>query len=371
VSTALATTTGPAVVNTDEKPIQFTPLGGSDAIKLSVTIIQNLLAVKTKRGFTCSRAEATKFLMMCQARRLNPFEGDAFLIGYDTDDGPSFSLITAHQAFLKRAELYPAFMGMDSGIIVREAVPELSQGETPEPVDGNRMDPGLILRLGQHQWRLQRGDFYVDGQIPVGGWATVKVKDKEIPTHRRLRIERFNKGFAEWKKDPAGMICKCAEADALRSAFPTQCGGMYMAGEMPQTPQAMSEIADLTQTARGLVDRSAPASQQVITAGDSAAKDKSADEAAEASAGLAPAAATAAAADAKEPAPANSVQDQLAAIVHAAGFTFGEWRVWAMAEKHIKDPELPGFELVSDAVATRLIRAKIGMVEALKKARSK
>lgn len=355
MSTALATHAGPAVVNTDEKPIQFTPVGSTDVIKLSVVIIQNLLAVKTKRGFTCSRAEATKFLMMCQARRLNPFEGDAFLIGYDSEDGPTFSLITAHQAFLKRSELYPGFLGMDSGIIVREQVPELGPDETPEPVDGTRMDPGLILRIGNNQWRLQRGDFYVQGQDPVGGWATVKVKEREIPVHRRLRMERFNKGFAEWKKDPAGMICKCAEADALRSAFPTQCGGMYLAGETP--PPTLSEIADLTQTARGLVETTGKPKARTGTTGTGQSED---DEAAEAAAGLAPAT------QEKAP-PTNNAQDQLAAIVHAAGYTFEEWRAWAAKEKHIKDAELPSFDLVSDAVAVRLTRAQNGMLAALKK----
>ena len=33
--------------------------------------------------------------------------------------------------------------------------------------------------------------------------------------------------------DPAGMIVKCAEADALRSAFPTMLGGCYTEEEMP------------------------------------------------------------------------------------------------------------------------------------------
>jgi hypothetical protein len=46
-----------------------------------------------------------------------------------------------------------------------------------------------------------------------------------------LRVERFDTEKAEWRKDAAGMICKCAEADALRATFPTMLGGLYHEGE--------------------------------------------------------------------------------------------------------------------------------------------
>merc|ERR1711991_914366 len=58
------------------------------------------------------------FLMLCRARKLNPFEGDAYLVGYDSKDGAKFSLITSHQALLKRAELCQQFDGMESGLIL-------------------------------------------------------------------------------------------------------------------------------------------------------------------------------------------------------------------------------------------------------------
>lgn len=58
-------------------------------------------------------------------------------------------------------------------------------------------------------------------------------------------------------------------------------------------------------------------------------------------------------------------QDELAKIVNGAGFTFSEWLEWAAAEGHIKDKELPGFDLVPDAIARRLVRAKVGMLQQL------
>lgn len=186
------------------KPMEYIPFGGSDKIKLSVSIVKNLIAVKTKSGKTCSDNDAVKFLMMNQARKLNPFEGDSFLIGYDGKDGPTFSLITAHQAFLKRAELNAEYDGMKSGIIVEE--------------DGKLVD--------------LEGDFHTPKQKPVGGWATVFFKHRSQPMHKRVRLARFQKQFGIWQDDPAGMICKCAEADALRSSFPTMLGGLYLREEI-------------------------------------------------------------------------------------------------------------------------------------------
>ena len=118
-------------------------------------VFQNLVAVKTRTGVTCSDNEAIKFMMMCQARRLNPFEGDAYLIGYDGRDGATFSLITAHQAFLKRAELNPEYDGMQSGVIINTE-------------DG---------QIKEHE-----GDFYMTGETVIGGWAKVFLQEPEA-TH--------------------------------------------------------------------------------------------------------------------------------------------------------------------------------------------
>lgn len=201
-----------------ETNVAFVPYGAKDEIKLSISIVQNLVAVKTKSGRTCSERDAIKFLAMCQAKRINPFEGDCFLIGYDNrdkPDEPTFSLVTAHQTYLKRAELHQEFDGMKSGIIIREKVGGLKDLE---------------------------GDFYEDDQTVVGGWATVLFKTRKQPMHKRLRLARFKKSFGLWLDDAAGMICKCAEADALRSSFPTMLGGLYMREEL-ENPVPETKVA--------------------------------------------------------------------------------------------------------------------------------
>jgi phage recombination protein Bet len=194
------------IVKSEDKTLtEYIPFGASDKIKLSVAMVQNLIAVKTRSGKTCSQNDALKFIAMCVARKLNPWEGDAFLIGYDSRDGvATFSLITAHQAFLKRAELNAEYDGMASGVIVQ--------------------DDNKLLEL--------EGDFYSKGQIVVGGWCKVFFKNRKIPMYKRIRLERFQKTFGLWLDDAPGMCVKCAEADALRSSFPTMLGGLYLKEEI-------------------------------------------------------------------------------------------------------------------------------------------
>jgi len=204
----------------ESKFTEYVPFGAEDKIKLSVDMVKNLIAVKTKSGKTCSDNDAIKFIAMCLARKLNPFEGDAFLIGYDGKDGPVFSLITAHQAFLKRAELHPEYNGMKSGVIVRRD-------------DGSESDRIVDLE----------GDFHLEGDDVLGGWATVYFKTREHPMHKRIRLQRFKKNYGIWLEDPAGMIVKCAEADALRSSFPTMLGGLYLREEVhPAEPKVSTPI---------------------------------------------------------------------------------------------------------------------------------
>jgi phage recombination protein Bet len=203
-----------AIQKAESKSVEFVPYGSQDKIKLSILMVQDLIAVKTRSGKTCSQQDAIKFMAMCQAKRINPFEGDCFLIGYDTNDGPKFSLVTAHQTYLKRAELHPEFDGMKSGIIVKE------DGATKE----------------------LEGDFFEETQKVVGGWATVYFKGRKQPMHKRLRLQRFQKQFGIWLEDPAGMICKCAEADALRSSFPTMLGGLYLREEVEINPKPVDAI---------------------------------------------------------------------------------------------------------------------------------
>jgi phage recombination protein Bet len=210
-----------AVVKREAVSVEYIPYGAQDKVKLSVAIVQNLVAVKTKSGKTCSERDALRFIAMCQAKRMNPFEEDCFLIGYDAKEGPTFSLVAAHQTYLKRAELHPAFDGMQSGIIGRDKDGKIVETE---------------------------GDFVDDGITVVGAWAKVHFKNRKQPMYKRLSVKQRKPNYYSpfWDADKLPeQIVKCAEADAFRASFPTMCGGLYLREEveLPRTEFAKPDFS--------------------------------------------------------------------------------------------------------------------------------
>lgn len=316
-----------AVATRVEKDMEFIPYGAQDKIKLNIGIVKNLIAVPTRTGKTCSDRDAIKFLMLCQAKRLNPFDGDAYLLGYEGKDGvANFSLITAHQAYLKRAELHPEFDGMESGVIV--------QGED-----------GKLSEL--------KGDFHLPDQKVVGGWATVYFKARKVPITRKVRLTRFQKSYGVWQDDPGGMICKCAEADALRSSFPTMLGGLYCREEMDVPAGQPSPAHDIPTR---LVDtvQIAPANNRGATepTDDLNYGDRGTAQIQNAKAN-------------------GAAKVELAGLIEGAGFTFDQFQRFAEASGLIKDASsLAGWDDVTDADAKRLLRAKTGLLKSLEPLRA-
>ena len=194
-----------AVTKFEDKPITFTPLCETTEISLTPKMIRAHVAVKTRKGATPSDTDLITFLMLCKAGSLNPWTKDAYLVGYDTNDGPVFTLIVAHQALLKRAENSPHYRGMESGVVVTDK-------------DGNTIE--------------REGDLKLAGDRLIGGWAKIYRDDRVVATSDRLELSVYSTGRSRWKVDPAGMIVKCAEGSALRKAFPLELGSMYTRAEM-------------------------------------------------------------------------------------------------------------------------------------------
>jgi phage recombination protein Bet len=201
----MSTTPNTQLATTKEDRLVTYRAFGSDAeVKLSIGIVRSYLCKPTRQGVQASEADCMNFMMMCKARALNPFERDCFLVGYDGRNGAEFSIITAISAFLKRAEASAEFDGLESGVIVKDK------------------DGAIVDRVG---------DFTLDGDEILGGWAKVHKKNIRIPIVARLNLRARYKDNQFWNNDKAGMIVKCAESDALRTAFPTKLGGLYVEPE--------------------------------------------------------------------------------------------------------------------------------------------
>ena len=199
-----------------EKETVYVPFGEKAEVKLTLNMVRALLCQPTKGGQWPSDAEVGRFIMVCKHRQLNPWVGDCWLLGYDTYKngqivGAKFSIVVAVQALMKRAELNKEFDGIESGIVVDR------NGEIAE----------------------RPGDLIVPGETLLGGYAIVYRKDKSKPFYQRLSIGPYDKGTPQWKSDPCGMISKCAEAAALRQAFPSDIGGIYLEQELHADPETL------------------------------------------------------------------------------------------------------------------------------------
>lgn len=317
-----------------------------------------------------------RFMMLCRARRLNPFEGDAHLVGYDGKYGPEFSLITAHQAFLKRAEAQPSFRGLDSGVIV-------SPGWPCKACDGGFRQVGDDVQRckfchGSGTIDEVQGDCVPPEQTLVGGWAHLERDGWSIPVHRRLSLKAYKPSYSNkfWDDNPAGQIVKCSEADVLRSTYPTLLGGLKneqegafamvvkdMNGSLPSAtlPPSPRQAKALPSTERHVVERQNP------------------DEAVEAAAGLAPVQQPQEEMKSRkvkteptpEPAPGEMSESQkkLSEEIATAGCTFDHFAAWAKGTGQEGNwDNIQGFADVPEALARLVLAGRRSVIPTIQKA---
>lgn len=176
---------------------------GGQEITLTQNDVKNFLV--TGDADKVTDKEFKLFLELCKAQKLNPFLREAYLIKFGNDA----NIITSKDVFLKRARANESFRGFKAGIIVQS-------------------EKGIEKR---------EGTFYLKGQENlVGGWASIYIKDWDVPFDHTVALSEFNKGTATWKNMPAIMIRKVALVQALREAFPDDLSQLYAAEEMGTDP---------------------------------------------------------------------------------------------------------------------------------------
>ena len=194
-----------ALLGANDKGRVTYQVNGED-VNLSFQIVRNFL---TRGNAAVTDAEVIQFISLCKANKLNPFIGEAWLVKYDGKTPAQ--MLTARDAFMKRAEENPNYEGYRSGV---------------------------ILQCG-NEIVFQEGAFYLPGDTLVGGWAEVHRKDRKFPTIQRVRLQEYNSGKSTWARMPGTMIQKVAEAHAFRKAFPMVMSGLFTPEELPevQAPQ--------------------------------------------------------------------------------------------------------------------------------------
>lgn len=209
-------------------------VNGED-INLSFQIVRNFL---TRGDTSVTDAEIIQFISLCKANKLNPFIGEAWLVKYDAKSPAQ--MLTARDAFMKRAEDSPQYEGYRSGVILLR-------------------DKEIIY---------QEGAFFLPTDTLVGGWAEVHRSDRKFPVVQRVRLVEYNSGRSTWAKMSGTMIQKVAEAHAFRKAFPMVMSGLYTPEEVPEVQAQPEEaahqgaanqaIAQFTEEEPAAVDKPAP-----------------------------------------------------------------------------------------------------------------
>lgn len=168
-------------------------------ITLSLDFVRDIIA----GGQKVPDSELYGFMAKCQARRLNPLAGDAYLTVY----GGKATVTVSKDYWLRTAAAQPTFDGFKAGVVVVTA-------------DGTMVyREGCIV--GKQTERL------------VGAWAEVYDKNRRVPIRAEVSRAEYDQGHSLWKTKPATMLRKVALVQALREAYPNVYGGLYDEDEMP------------------------------------------------------------------------------------------------------------------------------------------
>jgi phage recombination protein Bet len=171
---------------------------GGQMLALTFQDIKAIIVRGQRHADKISDQEVILFGQFCKSHMADPRRNDAYLIKYAANAPASFVLGKGH--FDRLAQLDENFDGCKSGIILEK-------------------DGELVYR---------QGTVKLPNEKLIGGWAEVYKKNQTHPTRVELMVEqreakvRDSEGNwttnTQWRRDPGGMIMKCALVAAKREA---------------------------------------------------------------------------------------------------------------------------------------------------------
>ena len=190
--------------------VQYKASDGSE-VKLSPSIVAKYIVTG---GQEVDDREIFSFMAKCQARKLNPLAGDAYMTCFKG----KASVIVSKDYFMRTATQQPGYDGMSAGVVVIDRNGEITYRQ------------GCIV--GRQTEKL------------IGGWAEVYDKTRNHPSRAEVSMEEYDQHRSLWLSKPATMIRKVAIVQALREAYPGAYGGIYDSDEMPEPDSPEVPVAE-------------------------------------------------------------------------------------------------------------------------------
>ena len=151
-----------------------------------------------------TQADVEVFFHQAKRSGLDPFRREIYMITRKTKNGPKATIQTGIDGFYKIADRVTRATGGTWGI------------------------PETLWCGPNGQWR----DVWLEETPPAAAKVTVERNGSRFTTV--ATSAEYNAGSPMWQKMPARMIAKCAEALAIRRAFPDDLSGLYTSEEMAQ-----------------------------------------------------------------------------------------------------------------------------------------
>jgi phage recombination protein Bet len=108
---------------------------------------------------------------------------------------------------------------------------------------------GKYRGSGDTQWCGPDGawvDVWLQKTPPAAARVAVMHADYDRPIVEVATMAEYGQQGGLWRSHPSVMLAKCAEARALRRAFPAECSGLYESSEIPRDEPARAQAPAVT-----------------------------------------------------------------------------------------------------------------------------